>query len=121
MVKGILISCVFLLAVAGMCEVIHLIRLYFVSDKQRNFNYSLVFLRKNRALNQLRYLYEQLVWQGGTYADTIIAIDRELDEDERKACFEFSLKKDIIIISPEMLDRVLDTLYLDEEKKIDSE
>ncbi len=121
MVKGILISCVFLLAVAGVCEIIHLMRLYFVSDKKRNVNYSLVFLRKNRALNQLRYLYEQLLWQGGTYADVVIAVDRELDEDERKACFEYSLKKDIIITSPEMLDRVLNTLYLNEEKKIDSE
>ena len=121
MVKGILISLLFLLAVAGICEIIHLIRLYFVSDNIKNVNYTVVFLRKKRALNQLRYLYEQLLWQGDTYADTIIAIDRGLDEDERKACFEFSLKKDIIITTPEMLSRVLDTLYLNEDKKSDRE
>lgn len=120
MVKGLLISLVFILAVAGICEIIHLIRLYLVSDSQRNVNYSLVFLRKGRALNQLRYVYEQLLWQGGTYADAIIAIDCGLDEDELKACYEFSHKKDVIVTSREMLDRVLDTLCLDEEKKIDS-
>ncbi|MBQ8203296.1 MAG: hypothetical protein IJZ75_03350 [Clostridia bacterium] len=121
MVKGILISCVFLLAVAGICEVIHLIRLYFVSDGKKMPTYSLVFLRQGRAINQLRYEYEQRLWQGGTYAETVIAVDKELDEDERKLCYEFARKKDIIIAPAEMLGRILDTLYSNEEKKVDSE
>ena len=115
MVKGFLMATLLVLAVAGICEIIHLIRLHLVSDGKKNTNYALVFLRNGRALCQLRYAYEQFLWQGNGYADTIIGIDYELTDDERKLCYEYSRKKNIIITSPEMLNRVLDTLYYDEE------
>ena len=115
MVKGILIASLLVLAVAGICEIIHLIRLYLVSDGKKNINYALVFLRSGRAVNQLQFMYEQLLWQGGSYADTIIGIDYGLSEEERKLCYEYSRQKNIIITIPEMLSGVLDTLYCNEE------
>lgn len=115
MVKGILIAALLVLAVSGICEIIHLIRLSLVSDGKKNTNYALVFLRNGRALCQLRYMYEQFLWQGNAYADTIIGIDYDLCDDERKLCYEYSRKKNIIIVIPEMLGGVLDTLYNNEE------
>ncbi len=115
MVKGFLMATLLVLAVAGICEIIHLIRLYFASDGKKNINYALVFLRNGRALYQLQYMYEQLLWQGNGYADTIIGVDYDLSEDERKLCYEYSRKKNIIITIPQMLGGVLDTLYNNEE------
>lgn len=115
MVKGFLMAVLLVLAVAGICEVIHLIRLYLASDGKKNINYALVFLRSGRAVSQLKYMYEQLLWQGNGYADAIIGVDYDLSDEERKLCYEYSRKKDIIITVPEMLGRVLDTLYDNEE------
>ncbi len=56
-------------------------------------------LKKGEAVNQLNFVVAQRKWLGSFYADEIIAIDTQLDEEERKRC-KFITEDGNVLICP---------------------
>lgn len=78
------VLCVF--ALFGLCEIIHEIRLIFVSPKKRTRTVTLIYLEKGSAEQQLMFISEQAAWLGRKYSDRVIAVDTGISEEERKNC-----------------------------------
>ena len=99
MIEIIFISIVAILSVLGICEVIHAVRLLLLLPERRYYNYSLLYLKKGKAISQLKFAVEQRKWFGDTYAEFIIAVYDDLDSEELKTCSEL-VKKDDVVICP---------------------
>lgn len=78
------VLCVF--ALFGLCEIIHEIRLIFVSPKKRIRTVTLIYLEKGSAEQQLMFVSEQAAWLGRRYSDRVIAVDTGISQEERKSC-----------------------------------
>ena len=78
------VLCVF--ALFGLGEIIHEIRLIFVSPKKRIRTVTLIYLEKGSAEQQLMFVSEQTAWLGRRYSDRIIAVDTGISQEERKSC-----------------------------------
>lgn len=82
MVKGVLICIVLLLAISGLCDIIHNIRSWVLSSKKPRNTISVVYLREDSAFSQLKYIAEQHHWYGTDFAEYYIAITDELSYKE---------------------------------------
>ena len=79
MIEVVLNTIVIILVVLGICELIHSLRLFFTLPKRRYYNYSLIYLKKGKAIKQLKFAIEQRRWFGDTYAEFVIAVYDDLD------------------------------------------
>lgn len=110
MIKGIFAVIILLFAVSGICELIHSLKVFSLSQKDGNFNYCVVWLKSGFALEQLMYVNEQRSWHGHRYCESVLAVDTELDESEHNLCLEFARNHDVILVSEDMLTHVLKQL-----------
>ena len=85
-IKGILIVLTFVFAISGLCELIHSIRLLFLSSLKKKAVYSVVVLKPKEALNQVNFAAEQLNWLGDDYAQKVIAVTDSVTEAELDEC-----------------------------------
>lgn len=89
MIKIILTTVLFLLAIGGLCELLHSVRMFFVLPKRRYYNYSVVYLKSGKAVQQLRSAVIQQKWHGVCYAEYVIGVyDATLTDSELKICRE---------------------------------
>lgn len=86
MVYTFLIITTSLLALLGLTELIHGIRVFAVSNKRRAPTFSVVHLNNISPVQQLKYALEQFIWMGSEYADRIIAVTDDLDEKNKELC-----------------------------------
>lgn len=107
MIKGILIALLFIFASLGICEFFHDIRSCFLSEKSDNSRFLIIMLKKGTAIDQLRFSYEQYLWNGTRYADCIVAVNSDLDEAEYLNCLEYARNRDIVIAPKEMAGRIV--------------
>lgn len=107
MIEIILISIIVIFTVLGICELIHTIRLFFIVPKRRYYNYSLLYLKKGKALKQLKFAIEQRKWFGDTYAEFIIAVYDELDDKELNFCSALAQRYDVVICPIQITEDVI--------------
>lgn len=74
MTKLIFSALITILALMGLSELIHIVRLSIISPKKRAVSYSLVFLDKDFVKEQIDYIISQALWQGENLAQYIIAV-----------------------------------------------
>ncbi len=91
------VLCVF--ALFGLGEIIHEIRLIFVSPKKRTRTVTLIYLESGSAEQQLMFVAEQAAWLGRKYSDRIIAVDTGISEEERKNCERIAASYSITLAS----------------------
>lgn len=84
MIKGVLICITVLLAVSGLCDIIHTIRSWVFSSKRPRNNYSIIYLKCGDAVSQLKFVNEQYRWYGTDFAEYIIAITDDVSNEELK-------------------------------------
>ncbi len=106
-IKGILIVLTFVFAISGLCELIHSIRLLFLSPLKKKTVYSVVVLKPQEALSQVSFASEQLNWLGNDYAEKAIAITDAVSDTELEACHRAAEGKNIIFCKlKELSDKI---------------
>ena len=86
-----------LLAISGLCELIYIIKLFFLTPSKKPLCYIIVHLKENIALEQLIYSFEKIKWNGECYASQIIAITDDICDSERLLCSDFAIEHNIIL------------------------
>ena len=97
MIKLFLLIFIIIFAVAGICEFIYILRMFFCFPNIRVQNFSLVVLKKGYAVKQLNYIWQKIRWQGDEFASGIIAITDALEEKELCDCSCFIRGKNIYL------------------------
>ncbi len=109
MIEYILIISAFVLAVSGLAELLHFLRLLLCRPKKQKNIYSLVLLKSGDAVNQLNFALAQQKWYGSFYADKIIAVNDGLSESELECCRSITdCENAVICNSDALLDVILD-------------
>lgn len=107
MVEFILYSFGLVLCILGLAEVLHSVKLFLVTSRQKRLTYSVIILSNNNYSQQLRYVYEQHRWLGKKYADYIIAINDFLDVSNRDSALQKAKANGIIVCSFKELESVV--------------
>lgn len=110
MIEIVLISIVAIFSVLGICELIHAVRLFFIVPKRRYYNYSLIYLKKGKALKQLKFAIEQRKWFGDTYAEFIIAVYDNLNDEELNYCSSLAKYYDVVICPIQITEDVIKSI-----------
>lgn len=106
MIKIILIILFGIMALLGLTEMFHAVKLIFISPDETARSYSVIVLSSGYAVEQLRYAYEQRLWLGSVYADDIIAVVSRLDDDEISECESFAEGRDITLCKDDINERI---------------
>lgn len=97
MVKSILLVSLIIFAVGGICELIYLLRMFFYHPGVPTQNYSILVLERGKALKQLNYIWQKIIWNGNDYAKGIIALTDYIEANELLTCNKFIKGKNIIL------------------------
>ncbi len=98
MIKIVLMTVVILLAIAGLCELLHSIRLFFVLPERRYYNYSVIHLKCGKAVRQLRSAVIQQKWLGVCYSEYVVAVyDATLTDNELEICREVAKSANAVL------------------------
>ena len=98
MIKAILLTAVALLAIAGLCEFLHSLRIFFILPERPYHNFGIVFLKNNKAVRQLKFAVEQRKWMGVHYCEHIVAVyDDGLEYSQLEMCRDMAGKNDVLI------------------------
>lgn len=81
-----------LLAIFGLCEFLHLIKLLLVFPKREMNSTLVVMLREETAIKQTVFAVEQLKWLGNKYADRVIIVAENLSTDTLHECERLAKK-----------------------------
>lgn len=106
MIWYILSAICIIFALFGLSELLHLIKLRFVSGKKAA-TYSVLLLSDNDPDRQIAYAGEQRTWLGKAYADHIIAVNSGLCEEDDRLCRETADKYCIDYCTADKLGDVL--------------
>ncbi len=108
MVKSILLICLTVFVVAGICEFINILRTLFYYPEVRIKNYAFIVLKKDNAIKQLNYIWQKIRWNGDSFAVGIIAITDGIDRNEFINCSNFAEDKSIILCTAKTVSRCID-------------
>lgn len=109
-IEGIFISLGVVLAILGLCELLHTIHLATFFKKREVRLLSVIFLKPEQSVSQLMFATEQQRWLGSDFAEYIVGITDDLSEEELNNCKLLASKNAIILCSKEMLSRVTENL-----------
>lgn len=107
MINTLLALATVLLAVSGICELIHGLRLIIISPKRISAPISVIRLKSGEAAAQIRYAVEQRKWLGPQYAQHIVAVASGISEAELAECQEIAGNNGVIICTLQMLSDVI--------------
>lgn len=109
-IEGIFISLGVILAILGLCELLHTIHLASIFKKKQVKLLSVVFLKPEHSVLQLKFATEQRRWLGSDFAEYVIGVTDGITDTELKVCELFAKENGIILCSKELLSRVADNL-----------
>ena len=109
-IEAILITSGVILAVFGLGELLHTIRLAFICRKKEVKLLSVVFLRSGSAVAQLYFAAEQRNWLGGDFAEYVVAVIDDIDDDELAECREVASQKGFVLCKKSELLRISENL-----------
>jgi len=108
--EAILIAIGVILAVFGLSELLHTIRLAFIFKEKKSKLLSIVFLKPGSAMSQLCFAAEQHNWLGGDFADYVLAVTDNISDDELSECKELAQKRGLVLCRKAELLRVAENL-----------
>ncbi len=111
MIKSILLVFLLFFAVVGICEFIYIIRSAVSYPSKRFRNYVFVVLESGHAIEQLKFLWLKIRWQGDEFASGIVAVSDFLQPEEISFCNDFKLEKNILVCKTEDLPKYVDDLF----------
>jgi len=104
MAEKILVIVFLLLAMLGLAELLHLLKLYILFPKKKGERIFMIKLEGENALADLKAFYCEYTWFGTRLAKKLMALD--CDAREIDACKSFCKDNNIIFISQEEKDRL---------------
>ena len=102
-VKSFLLIFLIIFAVAGICEFVYIIKMFFYFPNIRVKNYSLVVLKRGYEVKQLNYIWQKVRWHGDAFACGIIAVTDDIEIKEFLDCNIFIRDKNIILCTVESI------------------
>lgn len=90
--KTLFLIVLFVLAIFGLSEFLHTIKLFFVFPKRRLYSRNIVDLKEPTAEKQLRYVCEQYKWYGKSFADFIVFNTSSIKSETCEKCKEIARK-----------------------------
>ena len=96
--KLILFFVILILAILGLSEFLHILKLLFISQKRKMYTRLYIELHEDTALKQLAFAGEQLLWLGSKYAEKVVAVGDGLTEETLFECKRLSEKYGIEIL-----------------------
>lgn len=103
--KYIIAAGVLCLALLGLTELLHMLKLLLIKPEKRAIVYSLIILHGDTPERQLLPAIEQRLWLGGDYCDHIIAVDiSSVDDGE---CRSLAEKYGVIYCTGDSLNNTL--------------
>lgn len=109
-IEAILITAGMILAVFGLGELLHTLRLAFIFKKKEVKLLSVVFLRQGGAVSQLCFAAEQKNWLDGDFAEYVVAVTDGLSDDELAECREIAEQNGFVLCRKSELLRVAENL-----------
>lgn len=109
-IEAILIAAGVILAVFGLSELLHTVRLAFIFKKKEVKLLSVVFLKPESAVAQLCFAAEQRKWHGGDFAEYVVAVTDDITDEELIECKEIARKDGILLCQKSELLRVAENL-----------
>ena len=109
-VEAILISAGVILAVWGLSELLHTIRLATILRKKEVKLLSVVFLKPSSAILQLSFALEQKRWLGGDFAEYVVGVTDAIEGEELGVCKRFAKENGLILCQKSEFLRVADNL-----------
>lgn len=70
----------------GFCEALHILKLYVIFPKRKMNSTLVIILNEETATNQIIFAGEQFKWLGTKFADRVLAVSEDLDEETVKEC-----------------------------------
>lgn len=77
------------LVAAGLCDAVHIVRLFFLKPHKKPGKLLVLFPQSGYAHQQILLALNELYWHGGGYADAIMVITSELEPKEKELCIEY--------------------------------
>ena len=96
-IEGIFITLGIILAIGGLCESIHAIKLIGIMNSKRNPMVSLLVLKPKEWVFQLDFAAEQQNWLGEDFAKYVIAVTDSIEPEEIESCRQLANEKNIIL------------------------
>ena len=90
-----------LFSAIGLAELIHAVWLFLSTQQGKNNKILICYLTGDKPDLELRYVIEQIRWQGSRYADRVVAISNIDDLKLLNKCTEIASKSDVIFINSE--------------------
>lgn len=98
------------LAIGGLCEGMHAIRLFGIMNPKKNPMICVVPLKSEMSASQLNFAAEQQNWLGEDFAKYIIALTDGIEDKELECCKLAADDKGIILCSSNELSRIIKNL-----------
>ena len=109
-IEAILIAIGVILAVFGLSELLHTVRLALTLKKKEVKLLSVIFLKSGDAVSQLCFAAEQRNWLGGDFAEYVVAVTDDITNGELTECKEFAEKSGFVLCRKSELLRVAENL-----------
>ncbi|MBR7132482.1 MAG: hypothetical protein IKD04_03025 [Clostridia bacterium] len=103
MVELLFFIFVLLLAVLGLAELIHSVKLCLLAPKEAAISYKIIFLKGSLPQHQLKIAVEQSAWSGKKLTGNIIAVNSFLEGEALEECRFIAQKNGVIFCSAEEL------------------
>lgn len=107
LIKTVLLVCLVVLAVSGICEIIHSVRLILIRPSRRSGAVCVIWLKKGSAVSQLRFVCEQLRWWGKDFAEHIIAVSSDISGEELETCMKTAAESLVTLCPSDVLESVI--------------
>ena len=96
--KFLLFFVCILLAIFGLCEILHNFKLWLIFPK-RDINSTLVvFLNEQTATEQMVFVGEQFLWLGQKFANRVIAVAENFSDQTLSDCHKLAVKYGIKLV-----------------------
>ena len=99
------------LAVFGLSEIIHLLRIYIYLPKKKALSYLVIKLSPDDAESQLRVVGEQYLWQGKKLADNVVAVNDVLSVELKESCERIAKRYNIVYCSSKELFNAAEIIF----------
>ncbi len=84
--KLLLFFLILIFSLFGFCEALHLLKLFIIFPKRKMNSSLVIILSEETAINQITFAGEQLKWLGTKFADRVLAVSEDLNEETVKEC-----------------------------------
>ena len=105
MTETILIILLLFPSMLGIAELLHQVKIYILLPKTKPEKAVVVYLKGEKAVEQLMYILQEYRWHGESYAKRIVAVDSGIPENLVDECKKIAFENKILFYKKEHLNK----------------